>query len=310
MPRRRPVDLFALRNGQLELPLVSASLYQLIYDAIIKCSALSPSLSLPISPGEAQLLCLWCPPFASAVTAAAGVAVDAALAFHNRCQFQGKCTQLWATDRPRLGLPLRLRLRCLLLLGSVSHDLVSCARVSPQVRVKLSRSGDGDGVGYGATASAAEAAAATAAEAEAAAAAAAHVSLLSLPGCQLSLNIHSNATANGRGSGRDGGRGAATLGYVFSRSQRQHQLHTHTLTYMLALIFTSIFTSSLPSTQKRQFCWLNAFERVARERSSSPASSLVASLVSSSSQSQFQFPSPSSSSCSGACMAHKYLLPT
>lgn len=108
-------------------------------------------------------------------------------------------------------------------LGSVSHDLVGVVRECLQVQPKLSRSG---------------ATPAAAAEAvEAAAAAAAHVSLVNALRCQLSLNKHSNAPANGR--------------HTWLHFQQKSTPTPDTLTHVftVALTFTSIFTSSLPSTR-------------------------------------------------------------
>lgn len=72
---------------------------------------------------------------------------------------------------------------------------------------------------------------------EAAAAAAAHVSLVNALRCQLSLNKHSNAPANGR--------------HTWLHFQQKSTPTPDTLTHVftVALTFTSIFTSSLPSTR-------------------------------------------------------------
>lgn len=94
------------------------------------------------------------------------------------------------------------------------------------MQAKLSRSG-------------ATPAAAAEATAEAAAAAAAHVSLVNALRCQLSLNKHSNAPANGR----------HTWLHFQQKSTPTPDTLTHTHVFTVALTFTSIFTSSLPSTR-------------------------------------------------------------
>lgn len=115
---------------------------------------------------------------------------------------------------------------------------------------------------------------------EAAAAAAAHVSLVNALRCQLSLNKHSNAPANGR--------------HTWLHFQQKSTPTPDTLTHVftVALTFTSIFTSSLPSTRN-----VNSVDstHLSELRSSRRAPH---PNPSSNPQSQFQFqlpPSPSHS---------------
>lgn len=163
------------------------------------------------------------------------------LAFHNRCEVPWKVHSIMG-NRQAAEVPPRWA-RCLMILWVVREYL--------QVRVKLSCSGFGS--------------------------VALHQQrqrrqrqLMYLLSAALPTQPKQTFKCSGKWQ-----RQAATLGYIFSRSRRQHQLHTHTHTTHshrhshrhshLHSFAVSIFTSSLPSTQKRQFCWLNAFERVARE---------------------------------------------
>lgn len=146
-------------------------------------------------------------------------------------------------------------------LGSVSHDLVGVVRECLQVQAKLSRSG--------ATPPAAAEAAKATAEAEAAAAAAAHVSLVNALRCQLSLNKHSNAPANGR----------HTWLHFQQKSTPTPDTLTHTHTQSRTHIYEYIHII-IAVNSKRQFCWLNAFERVAQLKTCSSSQSQFQSSIS------------------------------